>query len=255
MAPPRLETKRTRQVAGPLEQFVVKPIIPIEVAGIDLSFTNASLWMLIAAGAATLLLTASMRGRALVPSRMQSVGEMMYEFVAGMVRDNVGSGGKKYFPFIFTLFTFILFGNMLGMIPGSFTFTSHISVTFGLAAVVFLGVTVIGLVKHKAKFFTLFFPAGAPLWTAVILVPIELVSYLSRPISLAVRLFANMTVGHLMLKVIAGFMPLLGVALGIIPVTAALVAVTALEFLIAFIQAYVFAILSCIYLHDALHLH
>lgn len=242
-------------MAGPLEQFVVKPIIPIEVAGIDLSFTNSSLWMVLAAGAATLLLTASMRGRALVPSRMQSVGELMYEFIAGMVRDNVGSGGQKYFPFIFTLFTFILFGNMLGMIPGSFTFTSHIIATFALASVVFIGVTVIGIVKHKAKFLSLFFPPGAPAWTAVILIPIELVSYLSRPISLAVRLFANMTVGHLMLKVIAGFMPMLGIALGIIPVTAALVAVTALEFLIAFIQAYVFAILSCIYLHDALHLH
>lgn len=241
-------------MAGPLEQFEVKTILPIQVGSLDLSFTNSSLWMVLAAAAATLLLTMSMRGRALVPSRFQSVSELMYEFVAGMVKDNVGSGGKPYFPFIFTLFCFVLFGNMLGMIPGSFTFTSHIIVTFALASVVFVGVTVIGLIKHKGKFFSLFFPEGAPLWTAVILIPIELVSYLSRPISLAVRLFANMTVGHLMLKVIAGFIPLAGagIAIAVVP---ALVAITALEFLIAFIQAYVFAILSCIYLHDALHLH
>jgi len=241
-------------VAGPFEQFELTTLVPVSVAGLDLSFTNSSLWMVIAVGSATLLLTLSMRGRALVPSRWQSVSELMYEFIASLVKENVGSGGKQYFPFIFSVFMFVLFGNMLGMIPGSFTFTSHIFATFTLASVVFITVTIIGLVKHGTKFFSLFFPEGAPLWTAIILVPIELISYLSRPISLSVRLFANMTVGHVMLKVIAGFIPMMGV-IGILPVVPALVAITALEFLIAFIQAYVFAILTCIYLHDAVHLH
>ena len=239
---------------SPLEQFEVTPIVPIQLGGIDISFTNSSLWMVIAVTAITLLLTLSMRGRALVPTRMQSVAEMLYELVANTVRDNVGSAGRQYFPFIFSLFVFFLFGNLLGMIPGSFTFTSHVIVTFTMAAFIFLAVTLIGIVKHGAKFLSLFFPAGAPLWTAIILVPIELVSYLSRPVSLAVRLFANMTVGHMMLKVIAGFIISLGVVGGVLPL-AGLVAVTALEFLIAVIQAYVFTILACIYLHDALHLH
>ena len=240
-------------MAGPLEQFEVKPIVNINVGGLDLSFTNASLWMVFAATAITLFLVGSMRGRALVPTRLQSMAELTYELVANMVRDNVGSGGRPYFPFIFTLFTFILFGNLLGLIPGSFTFTSHIIVTFAMAAVVFVGITIIGIVKHKTRFLRLFLPAGAPWWTAIILIPVELMSYLSRPFSLAVRLFANMTVGHLMLKVIAGFIVPLGV-FGLLPLTG-LVAVYALEVLIAIIQAYVFTILSCIYLHEALHLH
>ena len=241
-------------MAGPLEQFEVKPIVNINVGGLDLSFTNASMWMVLAATLITVFLVGSMRGRALVPTRMQSMAELTYELVANMVRDNVGSGGRPYFPFIFTLFMFILFGNLLGLIPGSFTFTSHIIVTFVMAAVVFVGVTIIGIVKHKAGFLRLFLPQGAPLWTSVILIPIELMSYLSRVFSLSVRLFANMTVGHLMLKVVAGFVVPLGIVLGLLPL-AGLVAIYALEFLIAVIQAYVFAILSCIYLHEALHLH
>ncbi len=240
-------------MAGPLEQFEVKPIVDINVGGLDLSFTNSSAWMVLAATVVTFFLIGSMRGRALVPTRVQSMAELTYELVANMVRDNVGSGGRPYFPFIFTLFTFILFGNLLGLIPGSFTFTSHIIVTFAMAAVVFVGITIIGIVKHKARFLRLFLPAGAPWWTAIILIPVELMSYLSRPFSLAVRLFANMTVGHLMLKVIAGFIVPLGV-FGLLPLTG-LVAVYALEVLIAIIQAYVFTILSCIYLHEALHLH
>lgn len=243
----------TQVAADPLQQFQIQRIVPIEVAGIDISFTNSSLWMVIAVVAATAFLSLTMRHRGTIPTRGQMIAELMYGVVANMVRDNVGSGGKPYFPFIFTLFMFVLFGNLLGMIPGSFTFTSHIAVTFAMAAIIFVAVTVIGIAKHGFQFLTLFFPHGAPLWTAVILVPIELVSYLSRPISLSVRLFANMTVGHVILKVIGGFVVALGVA-GILPL-AGLVAITALEFMIAVIQAYVFAILSCIYLHDALHLH
>lgn len=240
-------------MAGPLEQFEIKPIVPIEVGGLDLSFTNSSLFMVIAAVLITAFLTASMRGRALVPTRLQSMAELSYEVIANMIRDNVGTDGRKYFPFIFTLFMFVLFGNVMGLIPGAFTFTSHIIVTFALAALIFIGTTIIGIARHGANFLQLFFPPGAPLWTAAILVPVELVSYLSRPVSLSVRLFANMVVGHVMLKVIGSFVVVLGV-FGVLPVMA-LVAITGLEVMIAVIQAYVFTILTCVYLHDALHLH
>ncbi len=242
---------------SPMEQFAIKPIIPLEIGGINVSFTNSAVMMVIAVIAITLFLTLSVRSRALVPGRWQSLAELCYEFVAGMLRDNVGSEGRKYFPFIFTLFMFVLFGNLLGMIPGSFTFTSHIVVTFALALVVFLGVTVIGFARHGLHFLRMFFPHGAPLATAVILVPIELISYFSRPVSLSVRLFANMTVGHIILKVMGGFVVSLGAFYlipGVVPF-AFLVGVTLLEFLIALLQAYIFTILSCIYLHDAIHMH
>jgi F-type H+-transporting ATPase subunit a len=240
-------------VAGPLEQFEIKPIVPIRVGDLDLSFTNSALFMVIAVVLITTFLTASMRGRALVPTRLQSMAEMSYEVIANMIRDNVGMEGRRYFPFVFSLFMFVLVGNLMGLIPGAFTFTSHIIVTFALAAIVFIGTTIIGVARHGTHFLQLFFPKEAPLWTAVILVPVELVSYLSRPVSLSVRLFANMTVGHVMLKVIAGFVAVLGV-FGIVPILG-LVAITALEVMIAVIQAYVFTILTCVYLHDALHLH
>ena len=240
-------------MAGPLEQFEISPIIPIEIGNLDLSFTNSSAYMLIAVGGSALFLALCMSGRALVPTRWQSLAEMIYEVVANMIRDNVGSEGRRYFPFIFTLFVFVMFSNLIGMVPGSFTTTSHLAVTFGLAAAIFIGVTVIGIFRHGFKFLSLFFPHGAPLWTAVILIPVELVSYLSRPVSLSVRLFANMTVGHVLLKVIAGFIALLGI-FGVVPFLF-LIPLTALEIGIAVLQAYIFTILSCVYLHDALHLH
>lgn len=242
---------------SPLAQFEIHPLFEFRVAGLDLSFTNSSLWMAIAVVVISLFFFYATRTQRLIPTRLQTVAEMLYSVVANMVRDNVGSDGRRYFPFIFTLFMFVLFGNLLGLLPYSFTYTSHIIVTFAMAAFVFISVTIIGIVRHGAGFGRLFFPEGAPLWTAVILIPIELVSYLSRPISLAVRLFANMTVGHVLLKVIAGFVIGLGayaVVPGVLPF-AALVAITLLEMLVAVIQAYVFAILACIYLHDALHLH
>lgn len=242
---------------SPLAQFEIVPLFEFRVAGLDLSFTNSSLWMAIAVVVISAFFFYATRTQRLVPTRLQALAEMLYGVVAGMVRDNVGTDGRRYFPFIFTLFMFVLFGNLLGLLPYSFTYTSHIIVTFAMAAFVFVSVTIIGIVRHGAHFGRLFFPEGAPLWTAVILIPIELVSYLSRPISLSVRLFANMTVGHVLLKVIAGFVIGLGayaVVPGVIPF-AALVAITLLELLVAVIQAYVFAILACIYLHDALHLH
>ena len=240
-------------MASPLEQFEIREIVSVNVAGVDLSFTNSSLFMVIVVAAVTALLTFSMRGRGLVPTRWQSLAEIFYEVIANMVRDNVGSGGRPYFPFIFTLFMFVLFCNGIGLIPGSFTVTSHIIVTFALAAFIFVAVTILGFYKHGLHYLRMFFPHGAPLWTGIILIPVELVSYLSRPVSLAVRLFANMTVGHVLLKVIAGFIGGLGVFF-FIPL-AGLVAVTALEIMIAVIQAYVFTILACVYLNDALHMH
>ncbi len=240
-------------MAKPLEQFEIKTLVPIEIGGADLSFTNASLFMVIAVTLITLFLTFGMHRRALVPGRWQSMAELSYQFIAGLVRDNVGSEGHRYFPFIFTLFMFILFSNSLGLIPYSFTVTSHIIVTFALAAVVFVGVTVIALIKHGFRFFTYFLPPGVPLYMAPLLVPIELISYLARPVTLALRLFANMMAGHTMLKVFAGFVVLLGAA-GVAPL-AVIVALYALEIIVAVLQAYVFTILTCVYLHDALHLH
>lgn len=244
-------------MANPIEQFKIKPIVPLEVGGVDISLTNSGVMMIISVVLITAFLTLSVRSRALVPGRWQSMAEVFYDFVASMLRDNVGSEGRKYFPFIFSLFMFVLFGNVLGMIPGSFTYTSHVIVTFAMAAVVFIGVTIIGFSRHGLHFLRMFFPEGAPLATAVILVPIEIISYFSRPFSLAVRLFANMTVGHIILKVMGGFVVALGgfyVIPGIVPF-AFLGGITVLEFGIALLQAYVFTILSCIYLHDAIHMH
>ncbi|MCM0020518.1 MAG: F0F1 ATP synthase subunit A [Tagaea sp.] len=244
-------------MASPLDQFQIKPIVPIEIAGLNLAFTNSALWMTLAVAGATFFLVSAASGAKIVPGRMQSAAEVLYEFIAGMVRENVGDEGKRYFPFFFTLFMFVLFGNLAGMIPGSFTFTSHIVVTFTMALIIFVVITAIGIARHGTHFFSLFFPHGAPLATAPILIPIEVVSYLSRPVSLSVRLFANMTVGHIILKIFAGFVISLGaffVLPGVVPFSV-LVGITALEFFIAALQAYIFTILSCIYLNDAINLH
>ena len=238
---------------SPLEQFVIKPIVPISLGGADVSFTNSSLFMVITLGLVSAFMILGMRRSAIVPGRWQCAAELAYEFVAGLLRDTVGQEGRKYFPFVFTLFMFILFGNLLGMVPYSFTFTSHIIVTFALAFVIFIGVTVLGFAKHGMHFFSFFVPPGTPLPMYPLLIPIEVISYLSRPISLSVRLFANMLAGHTLLKVIAGFVAALGF-FGVLPL-AFVVALTGLEILIAFLQAYVFTILTCLYINDALHLH
>jgi F-type H+-transporting ATPase subunit a len=243
---------------SPLAQFEIKQLIPLHMGQTDVSFTNSALFMTATVILITLFMVLGMRRRALVPGRWQSMAELSYEFVANMLRDTVGNDGRKYFPFVFSIFMFILFGNMLGMIPYSFTFASHIIVTFALAAVVFVGVTVLGFAKHGLHFCSFFLPSGVhwSLWW--LMIPIEIISYLSRPISLAVRLFANLTAGHTMLKVFAGFVVSLGAA-GLLPVAVLplifVVALTGLEFLIAFLQAYVFTILTCFYINDALHLH
>lgn len=207
--------------------------------------------MVLSVVCATLLMVYGMRQRSMVPGRLQSVAELSYEFVANMVRENVGPNGREYFPFIFSLFIFVLMANMLGMIPYSFTVTSHIIVTFALAMTVFLGITLIAIVRNGIHFFTHFMPSGVPMWLAPIIVPIEIISYLSRPISLSLRLCANMLAGHTTLKVFAGFVvSMIGMggvlsASGLLPMIM-LIALTALEFLIAFLQAYVFAILTCL---------
>jgi F-type H+-transporting ATPase subunit a len=237
----------------PLEQFTIEPLIPIHIGRLDLSYTNSALMMTIAAVLITALTVLATRRAALVPGRWQSIAEMSYEFVADMVDTNVGQEGRQYFTFIFTLFMFIMFANLLGMIPYSFTFTSHIIVTFALAAFVFVGVTVIGIVRHGFHFLSLFVPHGVPKVLLLILVPIELLSYFIRPFTLSIRLFANMLAGHTMLAIFGGFAAALGL-LAIFPLGINILLV-ALEFLVAVLQAYVFAILTCLYLGEAIHLH
>ena len=238
---------------NPLAQFEIKTLIPIHIGGVDASFTNAAAFMVASVVCVSALMILSVRSRALVPGRWQLLAEMAYAFIAKMLTDTVGKEGRPYFPFVFSLFMFVLFGNMLGMLPYTFTYTSHLIVTFAMAAFIFVLVTVIAIAKHGIKFFSFFLPHGVPIAMAPLLIPIEIISYLSRPVSLSVRLFANMMAGHTLLKVVGGFVIPLGLA-GIVPV-AALVAVTGLELLIAFLQAYIFTILTCIYINDAVHLH
>ena len=240
------------KVIDPIHQFEIERIIPIRIGDLDLSLTNSGLWALIAVGAVCLLmLTAPTR---LIPTRLQSVAESLYELVFGMTQEVLGAQGRGYFPFVFTLFAFILAANLLGLIPGAFTVTSHIIITLALALIVFIGATVIGFIKHGAGYMRLFMPAGVPAPLLPFVVPIEIISYFIRPFSLSIRLFANMLAGHTMLKVFGGFVVALGVLGGWAPL-AFVVALTGLEIGIAFLQAYVFAILTCIYLNDALHLH
>ena len=245
---------------SPLKQFEVQPIVDINVFGLDLSFTNSALWMtittvfIIAFFTIPFLKTKKTNSiEDLYPSRLQVASELGFNFISSLINDTVGKEGKKYFPLVFALFMFILFGNLFGMIPYSFTFTSHIIVTLALAMGVFIFVTVLGFVKHGAKFFGFFVIPGLPIYMLPLLIPIEVISYLSRPISLSVRLFANMLAGHTLLKVFAGFVSALGF-FGILPLVF-IIALTGLEILIAFLQAYVFAILTCLYINDALHLH
>lgn len=246
-------------MANPIHQFEIQPLVPFTLGGIDLSFTNSALWMTIGVVASLSLLTLAMRKKALIPTRGQLVAEGLYKFIASLVRDNVGEKGMGYFPFVFTLFMVVLLGNLLGMIPGSFTYTSHIAVTGVLALIIFLVVTVMGFVRHGLHFLQLFCPPGVPLWIAPLIIPIEIISYLSRPVTLSLRLFINMLAGHLMVKVIAGFSVMMvgaGVAgmLGSLGPMLFNVMLIGFEIFVAFVQAYVFALLTCIYLRDTVEL-
>ncbi|WEK47297.1 MAG: F0F1 ATP synthase subunit A [Candidatus Andeanibacterium colombiense] len=249
-------------MAGPMHQFEVKTLHPIEVGGFDLSFTNSSLWMLIALVAISgFLLIGTMRPQ-LVPGRAQAAVEYLYDFVRKMLDENVGPEGRRYAPLIFSIFIFVLACNLLGLIPwvGAFTPTSHISVTLGLALLVFVTVCIVGFARHGLHFFSLFWPKGAGLVLGVFVFIIEFLSFLSRPFTLAIRLFANMTAGHVLLKVFGTFVVTLGsfgalpYVFGILPLGVN-IALTALELLIAVVQAYVFALLASLYLNDAVNLH
>lgn len=242
----------------PIHQFHISKWIPIEIGGLDLSFTNSSAFMVATAVAAGGFLYLTSANRALVPGRLQSISEMSYEFVANMLRDAAGSQGMRFFPLVFSLFMFVLVANLFGLFPYFFTITSHIIVTFALALLVIGTVVVYGFMQHGFGFLKLFVPQGVPGILVPLVVLIEVISFLSRPISLSVRLFANMLAGHITLKVFAGFVVSLsalgaaGIGGAILPLLMT-VAITALEFLVAFLQAYVFAVLTCMYLNDAIH--
>ena len=238
-----------------MHQFNVYKIGPeIKINGLDLSFTNASLFMLISGIFISLFLLLGTKDRKIVPGKFQLISEMLYNFISKMISDTAGKKAKPYFSFIFSLFIFVLFCNMVGMLPYSFTVTSHIIVTLAFAMFIFIGVTILGFVIHGFKYLKIFVPSGVPMVLLPIIMIIEIISYLSRPVSLSVRLFANMMAGHTMLKVFGGFVISLGLVAGWLPLTFS-VALTGLEILVAFLQAYVFAILTCIYLNDALNLH
>ena len=244
----------------PLHQFEIQPLIPFSIDGFNLAYTNSALFMTLTVIIATLFMIVGSRQAAVVPGRFQSLAEMFYSFVSNMVRDTAGEEARPYFPFVFTLFAFVLLGNLLGMTPFAFTFTSHIVVTFALALLVILVVTAIGFYRHGLHFLHLFVPPGVPLLLAPLIVPIELVSYLARPISLSVRLFANMLAGHIVLKVIASFVVMLvgaGAlgAVGALPLIAFKIGFVGFEIFVALLQAYIFSVLTCVYLHDAVYMH
>lgn len=241
----------------PIHQFEIQKLVPINLFGYDMSFTNSSLWMVIGVAVITLVMVYGSASRSIVPGRLQSLAEMAYEFVANTLTGVTGREGMKFFPFVFSLFMFVFTANMLGMLPGSFTTTSHIIVTAAFAMLVITVVLVAGIAAHGSHFFGLFVPSGVPGWLLPFMVVIEVVSFVSRPISLSLRLFGNMLAGHIALKVFGGFVAALlgaGVASILAPLPLLLaIALTALEFLVAFLQAYVFTILTCVYLNDALH--
>ena len=240
-------------MAGPLEQFVIKPIIPIKVGDIDISFTNSSLFMVLTVLVATLLLSLCLRKREIIPTVSQSIPEGLYEFIANLIKENVGAEGLKYFSLIFTIFLFVAFGNLIGLFPYSFTFTSHLAAVGTLSLIALSFNIIIGIRKKKWGYLRTFMPKGIPAALAPLIIPIELISFLSKPFSLTVRLVANMTVGHIMLKIISGFVIVLGVG-GVVPLLFNS-CIVFFEMFIALLQAFIYTVLSCIYLGDALHDH
>jgi len=247
-------------MSSPLEQFTIKPIVPLEIGGVNLMFTNSSLMMVLGVVIAAGFMLLAGRRAALVPGRLQGFAEVSYEFISKLVHDNTGPEGMKFFPLIFSIFVFVAMGNLLGLMPFSFTYTSHFIVTLALALFIFITVILVGLMRHGLKFFSLFAPAGVPLFILPLLVPVEIISFLARPFSLAMRLFLNMMAGHMVLKIFAGFCVMMVSLGGVMSLTslvpfAVKFAVTAFEFGVALIQAYIFTIFTCIYLRDAIYLH
>ncbi len=239
---------------SPLDQFKVKELVNIELFGYDVSITNSSMFMILTGLVIVSYFAIAFSGKKLIPTKLQLSGEIIYGMISGMLDQNVGEGGRKYIPLIFTLFLFILTCNLLGMIPYGFTVTSHISVTFALAMMIFLLVTLLGLYLHGWRFFSLFLPAGTPWWLAPLMVVIELFAYLARPVSLSLRLAANMVAGHVLLKVMAGFVVSMAIYWKFLPIPF-IVVLIGFEIFVAVLQAYIFAILSCVYLNDAVNLH
>lgn len=240
-------------MANPMEQFEIKPLVPLEINGVNVAFTNSALFMTLAVFSIVLLMGYCLRKRTIIPSVSQSVPEVLYEFIAGLIKENVGAEGMRYFAFIFSLFTFVAFGNVLGLFPYAFTFTSHLAAVGGLSVIALLFNICVGVKKRKLGYLRTFLPKGIPLALAPLIIPIEMISFLSKPFSLTVRLVANMTVGHIMLKIIAGFVMVLGFA-GIVPLAFDGVIIV-FEIFIALLQAFIYTVLSCIYLGDALHEH
>ena len=240
-------------MANPMEQFVIKPIIPIEVGGVDISFTNSSLFMVLAVLLSTLILGVCLRKRSLVPNMAQSVPESLYEFIEGLLRENVGAEGLRYFPFIFTVFLFVAFGNVLGLFPYAFTFTSHLTAVGSLSLLALALNIFVGIKRKKLGWIRTFLPKGIPVVMAPVIIPIEIVSFLSKPFSLSMRLVANMTVGHIMLKIIASFVVALGI-FGVVPLLFDC-AIVCFEIFISLLQAFIYTVLSCIYLGEAIHEH
>lgn len=247
-------------MSSPIHQFVVKTIIPLEISGYDVSFTNSSLWMVISALTMIIFMTVAMRRNAMIPGRLQVAAELFYEFVSKMLNENTGKKGRPYFPFVFTIFSFILMSNILGLFPYAFTPTSHLIVTGLLSLAVFFAVIGLGIYNHGFKFFSIFVPNGVPWWLFPLILPLELTSFCVRPITHSVRLFANMMAGHMMLKIIIGFSVTAASAggawavLGLFPAAFDVIMIM-FELFIAGLQAYVFAILTCIYLKDSLEIH
>ena len=239
---------------SPLDQFKIKEIVNIKLFGHDIVLTNSALFMILASLFIILYFTLAFKNKKLVPTRLQLSGELFYNLITDTVNQNVGFKGKKFIPLIFTLFMFIMVCNLFGMIPYGFTVTSHISITFALAMMVFLLVTLLGFILHGFHFFSLFLPAGTPWWLAPLMVLIELFAYLARPVSLSLRLAANMVAGHVLLKVIAGFIVSMAFYLKIVPIPFVSVLI-GFEIFVAILQAYIFTILSCVYLNDAINLH
>ncbi len=241
------------KVGKPMKQFDIHELVPFELGQFNVAFTNSALWMVIGILVMSAFIFMGTRRASVVPGRFQAVVELFYEFVFGLLHAQTGDKGLKYFPFVFCIFSFVLMGNLLGLIPHSFTYTSHLAVTFALAFIVIVTVTLIGIARHGLHFFSLFLPSGTPLWMAPLMIPLEVTSYLMRPVSLSLRLFINMMVGHILLKVFAAISASIGIA-GLLP-TLVNVGITGLELLIAFIQAYIFALLTSIYLKDSIDLH
>lgn len=241
-------------MSGPMDQFKIKKLIPLEAFGMDISITNATVWLALATVTLILFQHFALRRARIVPNKLQLVLETSYDFIVHMIKDTTANAGKAYAPFIFTIFMFVLFSNLLGMLPYSFTVTSHLAVTLTLALFFFIVITCIGFARHGLHFLSLFLPAGAPKALAPFLILLELISYLVRPITLSLRLFLNMMAGHVILKVFAGFSVMVGVYFGLLPALFNVIFV-GFEFFVAGLQAYIFTILICIYLNDSLNLH